>query len=80
MSPATQDHAWWDRSKDCDNCHQREGTLPWVGDGGALAMIHGMARMWCEHCVLEAQIAHAEQCAADLPALRDQLAALRKGA
>lgn len=57
----------------CQNCSQREGTVKW---GDILAVTHGFGQMWCLRCVLEAQIAHAEERAAALPDLRAQLEAL----
>lgn len=57
----------------CGNCHERQGTEPWVGEGGTLAYVHGMFSMWCKRCTLKAQIEHSEACAARLPALREQL-------
>jgi len=41
-----------------------------------LSYVHGQYACWCERCVLDAQIAHAEQAAEQLPALRLARAAL----
>lgn len=51
----------------CDNCHEREGTLKWVGD--AMDLVHGAYSMWCELCVVEAQIDYAQKAAERLPNL-----------
>ena len=48
----------------CDRCHERLATMWWVADGGALALVHGMAVSWCEICVLEEQLRHARAQAA----------------
>ena len=62
----------------CQNCHERQASVNWVGEGGALAAVHGMVARWCKVCVLEKQIEHAEKMEAMLPSLRSQLnAALR---
>lgn len=58
----------------CANCKVNEGTLNW---GDALAFTHGFSQRWCEGCALDAQIAHAEERAALLPELREQLAAFK---
>jgi hypothetical protein len=58
----------------CDNCGEREGTQKWVGDGGAIALVHGSYSMWCKVCVLKEQIKHAEEWAAALPEMRARLA------
>lgn len=54
----------------CAHCGERPATERW---GDALALTHGGAQLWCKVCVLEAQIAHAEERAAALPELRKQL-------
>lgn len=64
----------------CTNCHQRLGTLAWIGDGGTLAWVHGCGTWWCPPCVLEAQLAYALQRAADIPRLQRELAAVRAAA
>ena len=58
----------------CGKCGQYPGTQVWTE--GALAYVHGAYQMWCERCVLDAQIAHAERAADQLPVLRLARAAL----
>ncbi len=53
----------------CAKCGLRPGTETWVGEGGALALIHGMTQLWCRRCVLETQLAHAQERAAQIPEL-----------
>jgi hypothetical protein len=60
----------------CAQCHRRPGTITWVGEGGALAYVHGGGVRWCERCVVEAQLAHAVAMARQVPALEQQLAAI----
>ena len=60
----------------CENCGIRPGTVQWVGEGGMLAVTHGWYSMWCERCVLEAQLAYARRRAAEIPELTKKLAAL----
>lgn len=62
----------------CQRCGQRSGTHKF-GEG-AIAMIHGCYEMWCERCVLEKQIGHAEERASALPGLRERLAQLQESA
>lgn len=54
----------------CQNCLKREGTEIWVGEGGALAYIHGGGARWCMRCVLENQLAYALARAADVERLK----------
>lgn len=53
----------------CTNCHARPGTLAWVGEGGALAYVHGLSRLWCEPCIVKAQLDYALDRAAAVPEL-----------
>ena len=62
-----------DRPVECQNCHKRPGTLSWVGEGGSLAMVHGMSVLWCEFCVLSAQIKYAKDLAKGIPELEKKL-------
>jgi len=61
----------------CANCHQRPGTLTWVGEGGTLAFTHGLSQQWCESCVVSAQLTHARASAARIPTLESRLNGLR---
>lgn len=62
----------------CENCDQRLATSRWIGDSGTLAITRSyMQTLWCEICVLSAQVEHAEECAEKLPAMRERLAAAR---
>ncbi len=60
----------------CANCKQRPGTKKWVGEGGALALSHGFYAMWCEVCVLTAQLEHARSRVAEIPKMEARLAEL----
>lgn len=55
----------------CENCGERPGTRVFAADGTAFA--HGWTQLWCDRCVIEKQIAHAEAQAARLPELEDEL-------
>ncbi len=59
----------------CANCRDRVGTEPWVGEGGVLALIHGMSVLWCRRCVLTAQLAYARAQASRIPDLERDLEA-----
>lgn len=59
----------------CSTCNTRPATCWWT-DGGALALVHGMATPICERCALEAQLAHAREMATKIPELEARLAAL----
>lgn len=61
----------------CANCLKRLGTQKWVGDGGAAAFVHGWYVMWCEVCVLEAQLVYAKERAAAIPLLEAELVAAK---
>ena len=60
----------------CENgdCgHSASGI--WIGNGGTLAMTRSyMQSKWCECCMLKVQVAHAEERAKELDALRMALA------
>lgn len=58
----------------CEHCGREAKTEPWVGEGGVMAVVHGMTSQWCRRCILEAQIDYAERITANLPELRKQLA------
>ena len=60
----------------CQNCHKRDATLKWIGDGGSLALSHGFASDWCEVCALEAQLKHARERASEIPRMETRLAEL----
>ena len=66
-------NGWVRASSSCQKCRKREGTHNWVGEGGVLAMTHGMSQRWCEYCVVEAQLAHARKLSALIPALESRL-------
>jgi len=63
----------------CENCHKREATTKWLGNGSALDLVHGAYWMWCEICVVKEQIKYAEESAARLPELRARLSELENG-
>lgn len=58
----------------CQNCNKRKATEDWVGDGGALAIVHGIVSKWCKVCCLETQLKHAIERATAIPALEKELA------
>lgn len=60
----------------CANCGLRPGTIRW---GDMLAVTHGFVVMWCEICVVQKQIEHAEEQSIRLPDLYERLAALDTG-
>jgi hypothetical protein len=60
----------------CERCHQRPGKVLWVGEGGALAYVHGGGSWWCHRCVLTAQIDFAKKLAEQIGPLEAALAAL----
>lgn len=45
----------------CNKCNKHKATVNWVGDGGVMEMVHGMSAMWCECCVMDAQIEYAQK-------------------
>lgn len=53
----------------CLNCGKRPGTVRWVGDGGAIALVHGMYSMWCPRCCAREQLRHAIGAARRIPRL-----------
>lgn len=60
----------------CVNCSQRKASLDWVGDGGAMAYVHGMSVRWCERCAVEAQLQYARARAKEIAGLEKRLAEL----
>jgi hypothetical protein len=58
----------------CANCGKRPATIDWVGNGGALAISHGVYERWCEVCALTAQLEHAQKMAGRIPDLERRLA------
>jgi RNA polymerase subunit RPABC4/transcription elongation factor Spt4 len=62
----------------CQNCGKREATENWVGEGGMLALTHGMYSCWCKICCLEAQLKYMREIVARIPETEAELAALRK--
>lgn len=61
----------------CQRCKLRPATAIW-SESGVLGYVHGLAQRWCNHCVLDQQIAHAEQMLKALPELRAARVALDK--
>lgn len=59
----------------CVNCWVRPATIVWIGDGGALAYIHGGGQPWCERCALVAQISYAREMATKIIDLEQRLVA-----
>lgn len=60
----------------CQNCKRRPAVLDWVGEGGALAYVHGMHVRWCQRCAWEAQLDYARKSALQIPDLENKLSAL----
>ena len=60
----------------CQNCGKRPGTTKWVGEGGTMALIHGMYSWWCGICCVEAQLDYARKQAALIPEREAELAKL----
>lgn len=61
----------------CRNCQKRPATTFWVGEGGALAYVHGGGVPWCMRCTVEAQLKYAREQAARIPELEQQLKRLQ---
>jgi hypothetical protein len=57
----------------CTVCNLRPGTEIWVGEGGAMAYVHGHYSMRCEICVLEEMLSYARARAAAIPQLEEDL-------
>jgi hypothetical protein len=57
--------------KQCNRCNQREGKNIW--SEGSIAYVHGIYQMWCDRCVVEEQLVHAQKAAASIPALEAAL-------
>lgn len=57
----------------CTNCNTHKATSFWVGDGDGFAFSHGMYTVWCDCCILHAQIEYAEKAAASIPNLYAEL-------
>jgi len=62
----------------CANCNNREGTICWIGDGGALAYVHGMYSMWCELCATIANLDYAKKQANLIPELEKKIKELEQ--
>lgn len=60
----------------CENCRLRESTGKYVGTGGSLALVHGFYQVWCDHCMLRAQLQYARDEAERIPELEAALLAL----
>lgn len=60
-------------NRTCSNCEKRPATTWWVGEGGTLALVHGMKSPWCEHCCIAEQLKHARKLAASIPELEAKL-------
>lgn len=57
----------------CQNCHIRQATVNWLGEGSTLDFVHGMFQRWCNICSLEAQLEYARKSAARIPELEKEL-------
>lgn len=63
----------------CRHCKKRPATMDWVGHGGYAAIGRaGWMTRWCDICALEAQITFAEERAAEIPKMREELEKLRR--
>jgi hypothetical protein len=63
-------------SEMCANCGERPGTLQWVGEGGVMALVHGMYQMWCELCAARAQLDYSREQATRVADLEARVAEL----
>ena len=61
----------------CQHCHKREASVQWVGDGGIIAMTHGMYENWCDFCATTEQLKHARRSAKHIPRLEKKLKKLK---
>lgn len=61
----------------CANCNKRKGTKAWVGHGDVVSFVHSV---WCEICVVDAQLRHAQERAAAIPELEAKLRELLEAA
>jgi hypothetical protein len=59
----------------CSCCKKRPATT-WWSDEGLMAAVHGMYAPSCERCVVERQLVHAREMAANIPKLELRLAQL----
>ena len=62
----------------CQKCGARREIVTWVEDGGILAWTHGLSEQWCRLCAARRQLELAEQRAADIPALRQEVETLTR--
>jgi hypothetical protein len=71
--------AWYDipAGTICVECKTRPATK-WMSEG-AMAFVHGARSPWCELCLVRAQLKHAQERAAEIPALEAQVKELEKG-
>jgi len=58
----------------CQHCGKRPATESWIGEGGVLAMTHGMSQAWCKLCCLQEQILYAKKIIKNFPKLKRELA------
>jgi hypothetical protein len=61
----------------CQHCRRRPSTTKWVGNGGALDLVHGFYQLWCDFCATTAQLEYAREAAARVPELEAKLATLK---
>lgn len=57
-------------TNDCDHLAE---PIPWVGNGGAMDLVHGGYTWWCKCCMIDAQLEHAKARAAEIPELEQEL-------
>ena len=57
----------------CERCGTRPASQWWVGEGGALAFVHGQYATWCERCCVEEQLRHARDAATHIEELEARL-------
>lgn len=61
----------------CQHCNKHKGTQNWVGEGGFLEFSHGMYQVWCQCCILKAQLKYAKKRADQVQILEQKLKKLK---
>lgn len=65
--------------QECVRCHRVAPLQIWVGEGGIMGYVHGAYQMWCERCIVEAQLEHALRADEGIPTLKARLKELANG-
>ena len=64
--------------KICEKCKKHTASHIWVGDGGAMAFVHGQYEEWCECCIIKTQLASFRLHAKQIPILEKKLLIAKK--